>query len=187
MSDAANIFADFKQSESRLDSNQDGKGEAVAEDAPRYVLENASPRPLFNGRKPLYELKAESPQHRAIIMMTASGMGNKEIAAALGYSAQHVMYVKKQPWAVEQILKEIENAGREPVLQLFRITAMEACEKQIELMRGADSEKVQSENAEKILDRVFGKANQKIEVTNKPASEFTDDQLAQIAAQGKRN
>lgn len=184
METTPNIFEGF--TESRLESNQDSGAKGTVPTRLTFV-EEVPIRPLHNGRKPSYTLQAERPEHRGIVMMKASGMTHREIAAAIGWTEAAISYVVKQPWAVEQILREIENAGREPVLQLYRITAMEACEKQIDLMRNAESEKVQSENAEKIIDRVFGKASQKIEVTNKPATEFSDDELANIAAQGKRN
>ena len=178
----------FAEAMSELESNQDN-GIGAEYSNPTFVIETpeSKPRPLWNGRKPLYSLKAERPEHRAIIMMTAAGMGNKEIADALGYSAQHVMYVKKQPWAVAQILEEIEKAGREPVMQLLRVSAMEATETILDTMRTADSKKVRLDAAGMVMDRVFGKATNKIEVTNKDPNEFTDEELAAIAARGQKN
>ena len=180
METTPNIFADFDATESRLDSNQD-------KPKPLFTVDDPTPRALHNQRQPLYTLKAERPEHRAIIMMKASAMTNKEIAAAIGWTAQSVMYVVKQPWAVDQILREIENAGREPVLQLLKVSAMEAAEAVIGVMRGAESDKVRLDAAKEILDRNFGKATQKMEISNKAPSEFSDAELAAIAAQGKRN
>lgn len=182
MSEEKDIFAAFGEAESGLDINQDLKKVECVE----MRLEQPV-RPLFNGREPLYTLKAERPEHRAVIMMAAAGMGNKEIANALGKTPQYVMYVKKQPWAEEQILREMETAGREPVIQLMKCSALEATETILDTMRTADSKKVRMEAAAHILDRVLGKATNKIEVTNKAPSEFTDAELAAIAAQGKKN
>ena len=181
-----NIFADFEERveeapESRLDSIQDEmKG--------KTFTPAIEPRALFNGRKPSHTLMAERPEHRAIIMMKASAMTDREIAAVTGLSATAVGYIVKQPWAVEQIVREIEQAGREPVMQLLKVSAMDAAQKVLSVMNDPDaSKKVQLDAANHILDRVFGKASQPIQITEKPAAEFTDDELAKIAAQGKRN
>lgn len=179
MTEEKNIFAAFVEEQSGLDINQDGKGVEC--------VEEQTPRPLFNARQPAYTLKSERPEHRAIIMMSAAGMGNKEIADALGKTAQHVMYVKKQPWAVEQILREMESAGREPVQQLLKVSALEATEMVLGVMRTADSAKVRLDAAKEVLDRVFGKSTQKMEVSNKAPSEYTDAELAVIVSQGKKN
>ena len=192
MIEPPNIFEEVVAAESGLDSNQDsGRGGGVANANKSASLRVENPddeaRPLWNGRKPLYELKSERPEHRAIIMMTAAGMGNKEIADAIGFTAQTVMYIKKQPWAVKQILLEIERAGREPVMMLLKGAAIEAAEKQLDLMRNAQSEKVQSENAEKILDRVFGKSTQKMEISSRDPNEMTDEELLAIASKAKTN
>lgn len=149
--------------------------------------EQREPRPLYNGRKPLYELKAERPEHRAIIMMAARGMGNKEIGDALGYTAQHVMYVKKQPWAVKQILEEIENAGREPVMALLHGAAEEAAMRLIDIAKDAENDETRRKANNDILDRVFGKATNHVNVTTKAATSMSDEELAVIARRDVKN
>ena len=187
-SNEVNIFAQFESAESGLNPNQDCGSEAHADSVVTTVeSSDIPPRPLWNGRKAAYVLGAERPEHRAICLMKASAMTNKEIASAIGWSAPGVANVVKQPWAQEQILREIENAGREPVVQLLRISAQEATETILDTMRTADSKKVRMEAAIHVLDRVLGKATNKIEVSNKSASEFSDAELAAIAAQGKKN
>ena len=154
----------------------------------QYALEDApTPRPLFNARQPLYTLKSEKPEHRAIILMKAAAMSNKEIANAIGWTAQAVMYVVKQPWAQEQILKEIESAGREPVMQLLHTAAFESAERLIEIARNAEGEECRRKANNDILNRVLGMPNQKIETsTAADASKLTekeiDERLAKLYA-----
>lgn len=140
------------------------------------------PRPLWQGREPLYTLKAERPEHRIVIMLAATGMGNKEMSehlAAAGYrqyTPQAIAYIRKQPWAVKQILEEIEKAGREPVKMLLQSSCYEAAETLTDLMKEAESEMVKKQAAESILDRAgFGK-NINITTTSNPA-EMSDADL----------
>jgi hypothetical protein len=150
------------------------------------------PRPLFNGRDPLYTLKSERPEHRVVIMLSATGMGNKEMSehlAVMGYrqyTPQAIAYIKKQPWAVKQILEEIERAGREPVKMLLQSATYEATETLVTLMQGADSEMVKKQAAESILDRAgFGK---NINITTKAdPAELSDAELLSIAGNRKSN
>lgn len=173
-----NIFAEFAD-ESRLDFNQDSGGVAHAE-----VEE---PRSLFNQRKPAYALKAERPEHRAIVMMKASAMTNVEIAASIGWTPVAVGYVVKQPWAVKQILEEIERAGREPVMQLLKVSAMEAAQRLVGIAETAENDETRRKANNDILDRVFGKSNQAITVTTKDPNSMTDAELLAIATKAKTN
>ena len=164
----------------RLENNQDEK--VTVE-----VDSNSTPRPLFNGRKPQYVLKSERPEHRAVIMLAASGMNYKEIAETLGKSAVHVQTIVKQDWAQRQILQEIENAGREPVRQLLQNAAFEAAERLVAIAENAESEETKRKANNDILDRVFGKATNIVQVQTKQASDLSDDELAAIVSTAKRN
>jgi hypothetical protein len=138
------------------------------------------PRPLFNGREPAYVLKAERPEHRIIIMLKAAGRTNVEIAEATGTTPVHVAHIVKQPWAVEQILKEIENAGREPVIEVLQGAAVEAAQTLVEVMREAENKETKRKAANDILDRKLGKANQPITVSqNADPSTMTLEEIRQ--------
>ena len=127
-----------------------------------------TPRPLFNGRAPAYVLKAERPEHRVIIMLKAAGRTNVEIAEATGTTPVHVAHIVKQPWAVAQILEEIENAGRQPVIEMLQDASVTAAQFQIDLLNDKDANKETRRKAsDSILDRVLGRANQPISVTDK--------------------
>lgn len=146
------------------------------------VAEETTPRPLFNGRGPLYTLKSERPEHRVVIMLAATGMGNKEMSEHLsslgykGYTAQAISYIKKQPWAAKQIVEEIERAGREPVRVLLQSAALDAAEQLARLVTEAESEMVRKQASEAVLDRAgFGK---NINITTKQdPSELSDEEL----------
>lgn len=126
------------------------------------INSDEKPRALFNGRQPQYTLKSERPEHRIVIMMTAAGMSTKEIAQSTGMTPQAVMYIKKQPWAVQQVLEEIEKAGREPVVQLLKTAAMDAAQRLIDIAENAENLETKRKANNDILDRVFGKPNQPV-------------------------
>ena len=174
------IFGSVVESESRLKSNQD-LGDMVVD-----TVEQQTARPLHNGSKPSYHVQRERAEHRAIIMMKAAAMSNQQIADTLGKSYHMVQNLVKQPWAIEQILEEIERAGREPVMQLLKVTAMDAAKAVVDVMQSSDG-KTKLNAANSILDRVFGKATTPISIESKQPSDFTDEELAKIASQAKTN
>ena len=146
------------------------------------------PRPLFNGRGPAYVLKAERPEHRIIIMLKAAGRTNIEIAEATGTTPVHVAHIVKQPWAVEQILKEIETVGRSPVIEMLHDAAIPAAQFQINLLHDTEANKETRRKAsDSILDRVLGKANQPVSIDDKRKPEDMtleeiDKRLAELHA-----
>lgn len=143
-----------------------------------------TPRELFNGREAAYTLKAERPEHRAIIMMKASAMNNKEIAAATGRSAVYVSYVVKQPWAQEQILREIESAGREPVVALLQGAVYEATERLIELSISAEKEETRLKANQDIINRTMGMPNQSLTINQKvDATKMSEKDIDQRLAE----
>lgn len=148
----------------------------------RIVVEEAPPRDLFNGKEPAYDLKRERVIHRAIIMMAATGETYKAIAEALQVSPVMVSYVVNQPWAREQILKEIEKAGRSEVLAVIHDHALEATEKILDVMRSAKSKETQLKAANALLDREFGRPTQPIaHLSDHNLDECDDEQLQKIA------
>lgn len=151
-----------------------------------------SPRPCWNQRDPTYRLQAERPEHRIIIMMCAAGYNNVEIvemllANGIQRSAPYVGNIRKQPWAVEQILKEVEKAGREPIQALFKNQADEMQAIVFDMARNAESEQVRLKAAQHALDRAIGPVTAKVEVTHKDPSTMTDDELLAIAGRARTN
>jgi len=140
-------------------------GEHSSLGATDKVVDDVAPRPLFNGRQPAYVLKAERPEHRAIIMLKAAGRTNVEIAEATGTTTVHVATIVKQPWAVTQILKEIEGAGREPVIELMQGAAFDAATRLIEIANVAKNEETKRKANLDVLQFSFGKPNQPITST----------------------
>lgn len=149
---------------------------------------NPEPRPLFNGRDPQYVLQAERPVHRAIVFLAAQGLSYVEIAQQLGMSAPAVGYIVKQPWAEEEILKQIHSNGGDAVATVLSQQALPSVMKLIELR---DSEEVQKEVQRKaandLLDRIFGKPNQPVTHRQEDLAEMTDAELQAIVAKQQKN
>lgn len=163
-------------------SSTDQKEESPIPAPQRIVVEEAPPRDLFNGKAPAYDLKRERVIHRAIIMMAATGETYRAIAEALGVTPVMVSYVVNQPWAKEQILKEIEKAGRSQVLAIIHDHSLAAVEKIIDVMQNAKSKETQLKAANALLDREFGRPTQPIaHLSEHNLDECDDAELAKIA------
>lgn len=150
------------------------------------------PRPLYGEHIPRWVLQRERPEHRIIIMLASTGMGAAEISEHLRFVGHDVHKVTvanllKQPWAMEQVLLEIERAGREPVRQMLQGESLDAAQRLVELAKEAKSEETKRKANNDILDRVFGKPNQPITHEVKDPSELSDEELAKIAQQSRRN
>lgn len=139
-------------------------------------------RGLFNAVQPQYVLKREKLQHRAVIMLKARALSNREVAEALGMTAVAVGYIVNQPWAQEQVLAEIEQAGRDEVQTLLQGAASDSV---IRLINERDNDKAKPSEriaaANSLLDRLFGKPNQPISMGAVNMNEMSDQQLAAIA------
>ena len=156
---------------------------------PTYGRMEAAPPDLFNARQPTYELKAERPEHRTIIFLAAQGMSITEIAQKTGWTTAMIGYVVKQPWAKELILKEIHDKGGDAVAMTLQREALPSIQKLIDIR---DSEETQAETQRKaavdLLDRIYGKCAQPIiHAQAADLESLTDEELAKIVTQGKRN
>lgn len=139
---------------------------------------------LYNDRNPHYLIKQQRPEHRIMILLKAQGNSNKEIAAACGVSAVSVANVLKQPWARKQLLEEINRAGRNEVIQVFKGAALDVAEAVVQIVNNPeakDSDKLSASHL--ILDRLFGKATQPMDINldGSKLKTMSDAELLKIA------
>lgn len=142
------------------------------------------PDALHNQKEAWVTVAHEKPEHRIIILLKAQGHKDHEIADLTGYTRVHVGNVLKQPWAVERVMQEINAAGRNPVVQMFKGTAVKAAqllESVIDNPKAKHSDQISA--AKEVLDRAFGKASQPLEHTfsEEQLSKMSDEELAKIA------
>jgi DNA-binding MarR family transcriptional regulator len=148
----------------------------------------SAPPDLFNARQPVYELQAERPEHRIICFLSAQGYSITEIAQKTGWTKVMVGYIVKQPWAKALILKEIHEKGGNAVALVLQREALPSIEKLIELRDSDESQKeTQRKAANDLLDRIYGKAAQLIVHQQADLDELSDEELAKLATQGRRN
>lgn len=147
------------------------------------------PEPLLhNAGRPAVDLQREKPIHRAIVFLKAQGRSNREIADMLEVTPTMVAYVVKQPWAHQMIVDEIGSAGRCEVEVLLQGEVADSVRKLIELRDSDDAPKeVQRKSANDILDRFYGKPNQRITHERAEMSGLDDVELARIVKEGTRN
>lgn len=166
-------------------SNSDN-GESCA--GPEVVRVETIPleKPFFNNNAtPGFVLRKESPSHRVICFLKAQGKTHREIAEMLGITPQTVYYTINQPWARQMIAEEIGKAGRSEVEVLLKGEVAESVRKLIAVRDSVEaSPDVQRKAANDILDRFYGKPNQRIISTTVDPNQLSDSELAQIVKQG---
>lgn len=143
-------------------------------------------RPFFNNHiEPAYRLGKERPNHRVICFLKAQGKTNVEIAEMVGVAPFTVNYTVNQPWAKQMIADEIGKAGRSEVEALLQGEVADSVRKLIDIRDSAEaSADVQRKAANDILDRFYGKPNQRIISTNVDPNQLSDAELAEIVKRG---
>lgn len=142
------------------------------------------PDALHNDRKPFYAIKNQKPEHRIAILLKAQGNTNREIAATLGLTPVAVANILKQPWARKQLLEEINRAGRNEVIQVFKGAALDVAEAVVDIVNDPEakaSDKISASHL--ILDRLFGKATQPMDINldGSKLKTMSDAELLRIA------
>ncbi|HEY5960950.1 MAG TPA: hypothetical protein VIV60_30550 [Polyangiaceae bacterium] len=154
----------------------------------RFVLPPEE-RPLYCApgytSDPHWRTVREKPIHRAVIFLKAQGLSNREISTRLGIHWVTVCNIVRQPWAAKQIVEEIAKAGRGEVETLLEGAVADSIVKLINLRDDDDAPKdVQRKSANDLLDRFYGKPNQKIITASVDPNDLSDAELAEIARKG---
>lgn len=146
-------------------------------------LETEGRQEFFNDRQPFYAIKHQKPEHLVMIYMKAEGQTNKEIAEKLEVTPVCVANVLKQPWARKQLADIIHNNGGNEVATLFKSAAADAAQVLIDEMGSAETSRDRISAADKVLDRVFGKASQPLEhkYSNEDLAKLPDAELLKLA------
>lgn len=106
--------------------------------------------------------------HRTAEILRASGWGVLQIAQHLGMSKDAVYDIDRTSWFQASVAKLIEErVGANDVLALARECSIDAHRVIVKLMNDpAAGPRVQLQAATTIMDRVFGKPLQKVEMDN---------------------
>lgn len=128
-------------------------------------------RPLFagkehgNGGGEKFNREFEQPWHSAAVSMRALGASVSDIAKDLGLTPGAVSAALQTPWVQAQVRAKLEQSER-CVLDILRSETLKNVETLVAIR---DDEKVSANTraniANSLLDRVLGKASQKIEVS----------------------
>ena len=111
---------------------------------------------LFNSTIPGAEIENEKVEHRAMILLKAQGLSNKEVADATGYSQGQVSTIVRQPWFQEKVLAILHSHGEEEVEKLMNQMAPKLLLMAQELAEKAQSESVRSNTILGLLKVVKG-------------------------------
>ena len=127
----------------------------------------------FHGRSKSYPhvKEFEFPWHRAAISLLACGNTMSDVADMMGKTLQSVKELARSPWAAERIAQKLEKA-EDTVMEAMRLELGASFDKIVEIRDNPKAPAtVQLAAANSILDRVMGKATNKIEVSQGPKTE----------------
>lgn len=156
------------------------------------VAESGRESPVFfNSKEPNFGILHEKPEHRLIILLKAQGHSNVEIARLTGYTNVWIGQVLRQPWAKEQLIKEITKGGQEAVQSLLQGEAIDSIFTIVSLRDTSDDDGVRLRASQDLLDRHLGKATQHIEARSTVQHVSTeigalDAQLAKLEIEERR-
>lgn len=150
----AQLKADWDQK--YLYQNSELSRSEVAEQAKSVAHGTSDPR---------VAIMEEKPEHRVILLLKFKGFSNKEIAEETGYTPLWVGEVVRQPWFKLRLSELFSVAEAGAVDDILTMQAGPSLLKLIDLRDNAKSEDIQFRSASEILNRRFGKAPQKVEVT----------------------
>ncbi len=146
---------------------------------------------LENGASiPQVHLSQEKVIHRTMIYLKSLGLSNVEIAAKTNYTPVSVANVLAQPWAKQRLVKELVDAGKNVIEEMLRGAGADSVATLIAVRDDAKAPPATRVTAaDKLLDRLLGKAVQRTEnvnLTKKVDSlEEIDAELAHLTAQAE--
>lgn len=127
--------------------------------------------PLHGAEPPKREIGEEQLWHRSAAYMVATGMGAREVAAALEKSPPTIYNLFRQPWFQQRVISLMEKHGGQDVMALLRGEQIASAMKLVELRDNPESPaKIQFDSAKEILNRTLGMPKQFVEQSGKIVS-----------------
>jgi hypothetical protein len=134
---------------------------------------------LHNPTQPTYEVKHQREEHLLMVMLKAQGLSYREIAQKTGFSAIAVGNVLKQPWARQQLLFELKQAGRDALNEMIEEEASESLLTLVEIRDNKDCKAADRRAAaEYLINRKLGTPKAQIEHSGHvKLEELSDEEL----------
>lgn len=125
--------------------------------------------------------------HRTAEYLAAAGYTAQEIAEATGYSEDQVKNLQKAPWFQAAVTDIIHKSGGSDIMTLIKAQQQKALSVLVEVL---DNPKAPANTraavANSILDRVMGKATQRVEHAGTIASSDPVAEMAQLEDEVRR-
>lgn len=127
---------------------------------------------LYGAKQPDRIIETEKFWHNAAAVMFANGsVTAKEVAEAFGVTGPTVTNLMRQPWFQQKVTALMAAKGGRDVLELFREEALGTLATLVEIHTSTKCPAAaRVASAREILDRAYGKAQQRVEVSNVPVS-----------------
>lgn len=152
------------------------------------VVENTwAPDTLINrvpGAGVGHQVVYEKPWHRMALFLFAARMSIRDVANVLDMSTAAVSDLLHTTWFQQSLTALIEKSGGSDVMELCKAEAINSLQTLIEIRDDGNAPKaVRRQCAMDIIERVHGKALQKVETKHSYAS---DNPVAEVAALEKQ-
>jgi lambda repressor-like predicted transcriptional regulator len=137
---------------------------ANAEIAAEY---RKNPDALYGDPTPTNQIASEKPHHRLMIYCHAKGMTAREIADQMGYHAEYVKIVLRQPWARQKIVEILHETGQSMVDHFLKneiSPSLDVLREVRDNKTAKDAARIAAANS--ILDRALGKPTVRVETDN---------------------
>lgn len=131
--------------------------------------------------------KYEKPWHRQAALLTAAGWSPSQVADFCQVSPQTVREVLRTRWFQEQVTLALEANGGADMIKMFQAECLNAHITLCELRDSPETPPaVRANICTGMLERVYGKATQRIETNTAPRSTDPVQEVARLEAENNR-
>ena len=146
------------------------------------------PAALFNNRvTPEEGRKAEQPWHRRAAYLIAAGWKTKDVADDCGVVPNTIRDLLKTPWFQDQVTAAQEADGGRDIITMFKRQVVDANEVLVTILHDEKAPfSVRANIATSMIERVYGKATQRVDLTTHARSSDPTKEAQQLAAENER-
>ncbi len=131
--------------------------------------------------------KMEQPWHRMAAYLIAANYPVTEVAKAVEHSTQAVYDILHTPWFQEQVTAAIEANGGKDLIEQFKAQVGTAHAIECQLLADEKvSPAVRANIAQRQIERIYGKATQRVEIDNVTKSDNPVAEVERLEQEVKR-
>lgn len=125
-----------------------------------------SPDRLHGAGVPSQTIVREKPIHRMMVLLSAKGLSNKEIAEHVDMTPTQVSLVLRQPWAQARLVQILKETSMDEIRHFHKTEVVPSLHVLREIRDSAPKHSDRLAASKEILDRALGKATIHVEAKN---------------------